>query len=646
MSIPIRVSLEEGRASLSLFGKGLSEKHLQAKPLGEAPAFLANPWRPFPFSNGKEIYLPASIGILGSRKDHWKLLRLYAAVQAEQWEAGTFDRPRANEAETLWGRQTWMDEKEPLGWIRFFLSRFPLPVLAGNIFFTLETARTAASMKRRFRGLAQDLKWFLPKLKAHSGSKGYLGLLWRLFFGLLAPDKTSAHRGIFGEVMQTAHRVILPGSRLRDSLEACLTVYHLLAPLAKTSDSADEITLLEGVNDFFLEPIPGLRENRPRRFDRTGKIQGQGSFPAELPDALKTLSFVPLPIAAGAGNFLTQEMVKEKSGEGSETAATEPENAASGGSTKQTDNSAERGLHYPEWDFFTGGYRRDWVTLYQLTAEERETGASERLFQGWDDLVREVCRQFRMLRYQERAWRKRLEWGEEIDIQAAVQGAVERRCGLAPSDKVYMEKRRRGREVSALFLLDLSASTSSMIEEGSHKGETVLQVLLSSVAIMARALGQLEDRYAVFGFSGYGRERVEFLCIKSFDESLGDGVWRRMGGLKPLRSTRIGAAIRHAHHILKTEASFIKLLLLLSDGYPQDHDYGEDRTDREYGLQDTAQALREAEANHVIPFCITVDAAGHDYLRRMCSPRGYLVLNSVHDLPAELPKVYLRLRGY
>ena len=163
---------------------------------------------------------------------------------------------------------------------------------------------------------------------------------------------------------------------------------------------------------------------------------------------------------------------------------------------------------------------------------------------------------------------------------------------------------------------------------------------------MARALEQLDDRYGIFGFSGYGRERVEYLRIKSFNESLSNAAWQRIGGLKPRMSTRMGAAVRHAHHILKAEPASLKLMLLLSDGYPQDHDYGEDRTDREYGLQDTAQALREAEADRIIPFCITVDAAGHDYLRRMCSPRGYMVLKGVQDLPRELPKVYVRLRGF
>jgi hypothetical protein len=223
--------------------------------------------------------------------------------------------------------------------------------------------------------------------------------------------------------------------------------------------------------------------------------------------------------------------------------------------------------------------------------------AARRLLERWEEVVQEVTRQFRLLRYQERTWRKKLEWGEEIDIQEAVERTVALRCGLPPSEKLYMEKRRVTREVSALFLVDLSASTSSEVREGAHAGETVLQVLLASVAIMASALEQLGDRYAICGFSGYGRDRVEFLRLKSFDEPLDAGAWKRLGGLKPMKSTRMGPAVRHAHRLLDAEASSLKLLLLLSDGYPQDHDYGDDRADREYGQRATPHA---AHQRHVL----------------------------------------------
>jgi nitric oxide reductase NorD protein len=86
-----------------------------------------------------------------------------------------------------------------------------------------------------------------------------------------------------------------------------------------------------------------------------------------------------------------------------------------------------------------------------------------------------------------------------------------------------------------------------------------------------------------------------------------------------------------------------KHLILLSDGFPQDHDYGDDRRSHVYGIRDTAAALREADAVGITPFCITVDRAGHDYLREMCDAARYLVIDDVAELPRELPKIYRRI---
>ena len=639
------VTLEEARASFSLFGKGLSEKYLQAKPLGDAPAILANPRRPFPFSNGREVYLPPYLDVFESREENWRVFRLYTSVQAGQWEAGTFDRPRADEAAARHGRQAWMERKEPLAFLRFFLGSFPMPFLATDIFITLETARTAAVMARRFGGLASDLAWFLARLGPNIEPVDHRSVLWNIFFDLLAPlAGNPAQRGYPCEVMSAAEAVADPDADLKHSLDATLAIYGILEPQLKASLLPEERTLLEGADDFFTDTMPGLRGNKATRFGREEEAEGVELVPPELAEALN-LDFYSYLLPAGVGEFLMEDALGRKLAQEA-TGMEQRVNAERKERVEAEETGVEeQRLHYPEWDYLAGGYRRDWATLYGIRAEEGSAQAAKRLLAEWDDLVREVTKQFRMLRLQERTWRKRLEWGEEIDISEAVERQVALRCGLPPTEKVYMEKRRITREVSALFLLDLSASTSSEITEGNHTGETVLQVLVASVAIMARALEQLGDRYGIYGFSGYGRKRVEFLRIKSFDEPLGDAVWQRLGGLKPMKSTRMGTAVRHAHHLLNAELSSLKMMLLLSDGYPQDYDYGEDRTDREYGLRDTARALREAEAGHIIPFNVTVDAAGHDYLRRMCPPHGYLVLKSVEDLPAELPKVYLRLRG-
>ncbi|NQV66045.1 MAG: VWA domain-containing protein, partial [SAR86 cluster bacterium] len=154
------------------------------------------------------------------------------------------------------------------------------------------------------------------------------------------------------------------------------------------------------------------------------------------------------------------------------------------------------------------------------------------------------------------------------------------------------------------------------------------------------ALQDLGDNYSICGFSGYGREQVEYFVHKDFTEAYNRKVKDKIGGIKPCRSTRMGPAIRHAtQQLIKTE-SRIKALIILSDGYPQDFDYGKDRNSREYGVKDTTRALAEARQQGISAFCLTVDPSGHDYLREMCPDQQYMVIQDINDLPGELSKVY------
>ena len=108
----------------------------------------------------------------------------------------------------------------------------------------------------------------------------------------------------------------------------------------------------------------------------------------------------------------------------------------------------------------------------------------------------------------------------------------------------------------------------------------------------------------------------------------------------------MGPAIRHATAKLVRQAVRTKLLIVVSDGYPQDQDYGPSGRDKDYGLQDTARALQEAERLGLSTFCITIDPAGHDYLRRMCAENRYLVIDEIGALPNELVKVYRSLTTF
>ena len=160
---------------------------------------------------------------------------------------------------------------------------------------------------------------------------------------------------------------------------------------------------------------------------------------------------------------------------------------------------------------------------------------------------------------------------------------------------------------------------------------------------MAGAMEGLGDQYGVYGFSGYGHDCVEFYIAKELRQALDTRALDAIAAMTPKRSTRMGPAIRHAATKLEASGATLKGLVIISDGFPQDCDYGPDRGNHEYGVQDTAKALRETEQRGIKSFCITVDRSGHDYLRRMCPEEHYMVIEETEELPTALQKAYRRL---
>ncbi|MDP3062249.1 MAG: VWA domain-containing protein, partial [Chloroflexota bacterium] len=145
------------------------------------------------------------------------------------------------------------------------------------------------------------------------------------------------------------------------------------------------------------------------------------------------------------------------------------------------------------------------------------------------------------------------------------------------------------------------------------------------------------------GFSGYGRENVEFNVIKDEKEGFSDKIKKRLDKITPLHATRMGPAIRHTISKLERLEARTKFLFLISDGRPQDRGYSREGVEKEYAIHDTHMALLEARRKNITPFCLTVDKAGHDYLKAMCGDVGYEVLGDIWALPRRLPSLYKKL---
>jgi nitric oxide reductase NorD protein len=199
-------------------------------------------------------------------------------------------------------------------------------------------------------------------------------------------------------------------------------------------------------------------------------------------------------------------------------------------------------------------------------------------------------------------------------------------------------------ELSRIFAgLRTSFVSSAQAENGTDEQKRIIDVEKEALILLAEALGALGDRYAIYGFSGCGRMQVEFFTIKEFSQRYTDQVKERIGAIEPRGSTRMGTALRHCRAKLNKEDARRKNLFLISDGFPQDQDYGYDRTSHEYGVQDTARALAELERDGTYTYCITVDRRGEDYLRKMCPESQYMVIHDILSLPEVLLKLYRKV---
>jgi len=300
---------------------------------------------------------------------------------------------------------------------------------------------------------------------------------------------------------------------------------------------------------------------------------------------------------------------------------------------EQAADTGEESFYYPEWDYKRRSYRPDYSRLVEAPVTGEDAEFSARVLREKSSLIKEVTRNLEMLSPSVRLTGRQSE-GTSIDLNAAIDAIADLEAGRTPDDRLYNSYVRTERDLSALFLVDLSMSTDGWVG-----GAKIIDHEKESLIILCEALKKLRDRYAIYGFSGKSRKGCRFYRVKGFAENYGDGVKKRIGGLIPYSYTRMGPAIRHAAAILSKEQARTRLLFILSDGKPNDVDVYEGR----YGVEDTRKAVKEAESKGITPFCLTVDTGAGDYLPRLFGRGNYAVVPGVDMLAKKLPELYARI---
>lgn len=285
-------------------------------------------------------------------------------------------------------------------------------------------------------------------------------------------------------------------------------------------------------------------------------------------------------------------------------------------------------LNYPEWDYQQEAYRHPGATV---CVSQMPYGAPEWVAQTlkhYQSLIYGIQRQFELLRARRIVYRQQMD-GEEIDIDAYVENYADFRAGDTFNQALYQTRRVTEKNVAITLLVDISGSTDAWIANNRR----IIDIEREALLLVAIALQSLGEPYSILAFSGEGPNAVAVREVKHASEQYSQDVALRISALQPERFTRAGAAVRHATADIMRMNAAHRLLIVLSDGKPNDNDDYEGR----YGIEDTRQAVTEAKNQGIQLFCLTIDRQAASYLPLIFGANHYALLPH----PDQLPRVLL-----
>lgn len=303
-------------------------------------------------------------------------------------------------------------------------------------------------------------------------------------------------------------------------------------------------------------------------------------------------------------------------------------------SSSADDTPVGPGLALPEWDYRRALLQPDHCLVQVMQAQHCAPFIPSTALRL---TARQLRRRLETLRDAPRAVHGQ-DSGDDLDLDAWVRFHSDQLDAVTPcsdTPPIYTRRARLDRSLATLLLADLSLSTDAYATAQAR----VIDVIRDALFVFGEALHAAGDPFAIWGFSSVRRQHVRMQHLKTFDERWSEASRARVGAIKPGYYTRMGAAIRHATLQLADRPERKRLLMLLTDGKPNDLDVYEGR----YGLEDTRQAVREAHAAGLIPFCVTIDEKAHDYLPMLFGQNGYAMVHKPQDLVRQLTQAWATL---
>ena len=659
---PEGLPLESVQTILRIYIEGLTGKQVEVAPLTAMPQESR-------IGDGRTIYLPSIVAEFKDDEADFRLYKVLAAHGAGQIEFGTYEKDTNNLkaaftelSEIYEASAEQLDAFSLAGYIedvqtgkhalseeetaremkkrrknlpknsdyKTILQVFPESNLAKKIFGTMENARVDNQLRRTYRGLRKDLDLMQKLLREKRPFIFDLPVNqvpFELLFQItLCGGANDDARKFYGQVVSEIETVVESylsneTATVADALMATSRVYTLfqtITPEQSQQENSEEQTEEKGEHAYEdKNSAESVLESQVRREEKPKKTQDA----RDLFNAWNSLDDEGEPEdLQGAEAWAHNEM---------------PEQALEAGDVA---------FAYDEWDKDLSDFRSGWCRVIEKKVRQGDRNFVELTRSRYRGVISSVRHQFQLMKPENLTRINRELDGEDYDLNALVEYVVDRKADGQQSERIYTKRLRKQRDVAVSLLLDQSSSTARTITRNplqpyTHPGRRIIEIEKEGLVLMSEALEAVGDSYSINGFTSEGRRNVKFYVVKDFGEKYSDEIEKRIGGITFQNNTRLGAAIRHAAAKLLRQDARTKLLIILTDGRPYDHDYGDAR----YAREDVREALTEAKTSGITPFCITVDKDSEFELKDLYGDVGYTIIDDVLSLPERMPNIYRRL---
>ncbi|MDH5655002.1 MAG: VWA domain-containing protein [Spirochaetia bacterium] len=586
--------LQDVLGILQPFAHGLSGRKLKIAEAHEA------------YTDTETIYLPAFVARLPESENNFLLYKSMVAFCWAQTRFGTFRMRISAHLDDL-----------PEGFL--------------DLFFAMETLRLEACIRRELPGLFRDIQ----RIKSLLG-EDTLPPEWTAI-----SEKLSSHEITAEDVMEFAKQnsgtltpyppFFFSGKIEPELAEACID-----ARLAREKKEFAQI-LRKIRDDLFKDREPEDPKKEKGIFEAK-KIQD-----LSVPEGFKieiTIDDLPVSVpedARAVANSIVQDLgyIPEDYLEAAGSGPYDPSRSGDPGELPaENQETIQRALNEDgpffvnEWNCRTQHYHKKWCNIWEKDITPVEDDFIARTMHKYSGLVKHLRRTFEAMRDEDRLLKRQVH-GDDVDIDALVQALADAKDGSEMSHQLFTRMHRTERNIAVMFMVDMSGSTKGWINEA----------IKESLLLLCESLESLGDRYAIYGFSGMKRTRCLVFRIKKFEEKFDETVKGRISGIKPQDYTRMGFAVRYLGQKLMEIDAKKKILIVISDGKPEDWD----RYNGEYSIEDTKKSLIEARRNGIHPYCITIDTEAHEYLPHLFGGVNYTFIDDVRKLPLKVSDIYRRL---